>query len=531
MHAAYLCVKSSVAEDLSSYEEIKLALQYAGFSPSESLLKKIWSKNSPNGITFEEFLGISSKLKVPSPEDISRVFGNVFGTTDSQISIAQFKQMVLDNSGDLSNSDLSFILQEADVVKNDTVDCGKLGRVIYQTIKELKQLSFEKLEEKSNHQKINCKTFTKRHHKPSLNSMNGSSTWFTSVLKGNFYMDQPALISHQYNLNISRDCVTVVKIEPLLGEDGSNPGSPLDVLAYIFREGPDGARTFIGCTEKKDSEGVNFWQGNLLAGNYLIIPFTNGCHLPASAAEKEPLTLFTRAPGTGQVLLTRQFRALLLKIFEQLDLDASGGLNRQEFNLYNWRTSGEEVQDDEWAVVQSNFSVHNNELTPEGFLDLHQLEAEDSGGAEDDLWLSLQAMGYNKSGQVVGCVSYSISALSQVCNPSLHVCGLRSGGLLLDKAIVRNTMESSEPVRIKNMLDLIKYQHLSRDRACIVLQNKSQRSLKVCVDLTQSSNIITHRKDLVVTLELPAKSAIVAHHILPKDQNLPWHLKCSETLL
>ena len=34
------------------------------------------------------------------------------------------------------------------------------------------------------------------------------------------------------------------------------------------------------------------------------------------------------------------------------DLDGNGTLNREEFNLYNLRTSGEEVADDEWEVVE-----------------------------------------------------------------------------------------------------------------------------------------------------------------------------------
>ena len=56
-----------------------------------------------------------------------------------------------------------------------------------------------------------------------------------------------------------------------------------------------------------------------------------------------------------------------------MDLDGNGTLSRTEFNLFNWRTSGEEVQDDEWQVVRDNFSMKNGELTMEGFLQLHQV--------------------------------------------------------------------------------------------------------------------------------------------------------------
>ena len=38
-----------------------------------------------------------------------------------------------------------------------------------------------------------------------------------------------------------------------------------------------------------------------------------------------------------------------------MDLDNSGSLSRAEFNLFNWRTSGEEVADEEWQGGGQNF--------------------------------------------------------------------------------------------------------------------------------------------------------------------------------
>lgn len=45
--------------------------------------------------------------------------------------------------------------------------------------------------------------------------------------------------------------------------------------------------------------------------------------------------------------------------------------------------------------VSANFDTKNKELTIKGFVDLHQMEAEDSGGDTDDMWVSLLAMGFN----------------------------------------------------------------------------------------------------------------------------------------
>ena len=53
-------------------------------------------------------------------------------------------------------------------------------------------------------------------------------------------------------------------------------------------------------------------------------------------------------------LLSFLFRESLTDIFEMCDLDMNGTLSRQEFNWFNIRTSGDEVADDEWQVVEGD---------------------------------------------------------------------------------------------------------------------------------------------------------------------------------
>ena len=52
----------------------------------------------------------------------------------------------------------------------------------------------------------------------------------------------------------------------------------------------------------------------------------------------------------GKVELSDKFKECLTNIYDQVDLDMNGSLSRQEFNLFNWRTSDEEVQ------VRKNYS-------------------------------------------------------------------------------------------------------------------------------------------------------------------------------
>ena len=43
------------------------------------------------------------------------------------------------------------------------------------------------------------------------------------------------------------------------------------------------------------------------------------------------------------IKLTREYQNALTDIFHQLDLDQSETLSREEFSLYNWRTSSQEM--------------------------------------------------------------------------------------------------------------------------------------------------------------------------------------------
>ena len=70
-----------------------------------------------------------------------------------------------------------------------------------------------------------------------------------------------------------------------------------------------------------------------------------------SSPRQEP-ALVERDP---KIRLSKQFREVLQDIYDRVDLDNSGSLSRAEFNLFNWRTSGEEVADEEWQVGEQNF--------------------------------------------------------------------------------------------------------------------------------------------------------------------------------
>ena len=176
-----------------------------------------------------------------------------------------------------------------------------------------------------------------------------------------------------------------------------------------------------------------------------------------------------------------------MELFTYLDF-------RTEFNLFNWRTSGEEVSDDEWNVVVENFPLKDGELTLDGFLTLHQMEAEDNDGDDAELRVTLQTMGYNSNLVQDESSSFSVTVASSSVSSSLSVSALKSAGLLLDKTVTRcAVMSDSAPTKVKGTHNVLIYKELTEDRITFVIQNKSENTASIQLDLSRSSNILINK--------------------------------------
>ncbi|XP_023328864.1 EF-hand calcium-binding domain-containing protein 7 [Eurytemora carolleeae] len=261
---------------------------------------------------------------------------------------------------------------------------------------------------------------------------------------------------------------------------------------------------------------------------YTIIPYTTGAVLRKAKPKdgSEPKEIISR---TDKIGLSDEFREVLTEIFDLVDLDENGTLSREEFNLFNWRTSGEQIADEEWEVVEENFPLKNGELTLEGFNTLHLMEAEENSGDSTELWVTLQSMGYDRNLAQSGSAGYRLTvSSSSVDPPALEISGLKSGGLILEKTMIRSVMEGSEsPIQIPGTKHIWVYIQRSDDIASIVVQNKTERNQTIQVDLTGSNNIITSRQSMKFSITVGKKSSILAVHILPNQTDLPWNYTIS----
>ena len=108
-------------------------------------------------------------------------------------------------------------------------------------------------------------------------------------------------------------------------------------------------------------------------------------------------------------------------------------------------------------------------------------------------------MGYNRSLVQDESVSFVVTFASAEPGAALSVCGLKSGGLLLEKTVTRCAMEADRnPTRVKGANNVLVYREVTDHRITFVYQNKSETSSTVQMELTKSKGIVHSRESEVV---------------------------------
>ena len=108
-------------------------------------------------------------------------------------------------------------------------------------------------------------------------------------------------------------------------------------------------------------------------------------------------------------------------------------------------------------------------------------------------------MGYNRSLVQDESVSFVVTFASAEPGAALSVCGLKSGGLLLEKTVTRCAMEADRnPTRVKGANNVLVYREVTDHRITFVYQNKSETSSTVQMELTKSKGIVHNRESEVV---------------------------------
>lgn len=575
--AAYLSIYDSVKDEIDSLEDLVQVLQQAGRNPSKKVLAKYW-KSDTEHLTFDEFVDICKKEKATTADDLMKAFRKIDINGDGYISLEELYKIMTTKGEKMSRSDVKKMIDEVDENKDGRLDYGEFCKMIMETTEECKKVSRKIMEKKELKRRKEDQTKTSYSERPmsaSSRSNKGASLagsrksllsvddlpkpsprnkkskgpaaaslaklsepknlkeWTHATSKGMFYIDEETekLLCHQYNLKLTEDTSVWITIQPIKTRCQADSDQVIDTGLFILRDKPDeDGNVLITFTRHRDAKGKYGVKCSLDAGNYRIIPFTTGSRLkkresdPSSAAKLLQLK-------DGKYTITKAFRKVLEDIFDLSDLDGNGTMSREEFNWYNIRTSDEEVGDDEWEVVEERLELEDGEITKNGFLQLNEMEAEDSNGDEDDMWVTLESLGINKELVMDEACPFVIDVYTEDCDDAeFKVDAIEDMMDKLQRPLCQSVMEKGEATKVKGMKDLTMYTYMSDTRATIVVDNKSYSSVRLNLDCSGSRNCLTNQPSLDETFSVKSQSQIIAYHFTPKNEDDEWNVKCEESI-
>ncbi|XP_063396851.1 EF-hand calcium-binding domain-containing protein 7-like isoform X8 [Mytilus trossulus] len=588
--AAYLSMFDSIKEKIESQDSLLEALQQTGRNPSVKVLKKYWT-NDIDELSFDDFVDICKKEPVTTSDDLMKAFRKIDINGDGYISLEELHKILTSKGEKKSKSEVKKMIDEVDDNKDGRLDYKEFCQMVMSTTEESKKMQRKMMErkEKKKRQDIERRVGTPAgSRKSSLlsigegsppipaqrksllhtaspsdpddlprpsprvkkdKSRQGSASrahkldepknlreWTHTKSKGSFFMEDGSLICHQYDFNLPDDSKIWITIQPQKGSRGMD-SSPVDTSVFILRDRPDeDGNLLVAFTEHRDSRGKYGVSCDLSAGKYYIMPYTTGCRFKNRKSESGKEAKLVSQDKGGKYVITKSFRKVLEDIFDYSDLDGNGFMSRKEFNLFNIRTSGEEVADEEWQVVEDRIDLEDGEITKAGFLQLNELEAEDSEGDTEDLWTTLVSMGYNKQLVMDQACPFQLDVYTEDCDDAeLDVVRVDSyptypGDLSFDDIISKSFIKHGEISRVKGMKDLCMYTYTNDGWATLVLDNKSHTRVRVELDCSRSENVTSNHDSLQRTLRVDPGSTVIAYHLMPEDDDRDWQVKCTETI-
>uniref|UniRef100_A0A3Q3VL63 EF-hand calcium-binding domain-containing protein 7 n=1 Tax=Mola mola TaxID=94237 RepID=A0A3Q3VL63_MOLML len=361
--------------------------------------------------------------------------------------------------------------------------------------------------------------------------------WYHSCVKGCFFLEDDGSISClQYQLHIPQTTNVYLTIQPLSlshRPDKTSSWMTVDTALFVISAGETKEDSALVCfTESKDKEKY-IWKGELNAGTYYLLPFTTGCRLRKKSKKNissTPVALVDKT-DTGELDLTRELREVLSDIFEVIDIDGNGLLSLEEYNFFELRTSGEKCDKDAWSVCRENFDMRKNQLTRQGFIELNLMEATEKDGDPADLWVTLEAMGYNRMLELEEACPFQVDVHCEGTHPSIQPLSMNSGPKRLNQALQKSITARAGAKALRGQDNIFIYTYRGEHRISTLIANKTNQKVTVHVNNEQSRNCCISRGLSMFAVEVPPRTKMVCQHVLAIDEKQDWIYSCVETLL
>ncbi|XP_038048432.1 EF-hand calcium-binding domain-containing protein 7-like [Patiria miniata] len=556
--AAYVAVLDDTHDAITSRSQLSSVLHQSGRNPSQKTLDKYWTAKTKK-LTYDEFCDIMRKEKPTTTSDLLNAFKKIDINGDGFITHDELSRVLTQRGEKMTSKEVETMIAEADDDGDRKLNYNEFCKMLMSTASKCRQLSKEKIDKKMKTErktkekaqpasKLGKDTSPTPHPRkrasinktlppvakvaPKATEPRNLKSWNQTHRKGCCLFEHGKLVSHQYALEVSTSTALWLTVKPMnLHPETATDGPLPDIRVYLVRQRDDGTLGDLVAFTNLKSQQKYCLNQDLRAGTYRLLPMTTGCRFKPRERQPKSKAQLTKKDGEDYAIL-KPFRNALADIFELVDLDGNGTLSREEFNIFQLRTSGESVDDDAWEVVEENFELKKGELTRKGFMDLNQMEANDLEGDTDDLWETLHSMGFADDLKLDEALPFVIDVFTDKCKSHIKALPLQSGGSALEMAVCDSVMRSSEDrIKIKEADDAVMHCLAGDAIFTVVVENKSSSKFSLRMDCGKSSNCSSSRPDLDHTLVIPSRAAVVGHHLMPVKESEDWTVKCTETVI
>ena len=312
----------------------------------------------------------------------------------------------------------------------------------------------------------------------------------------------------------------------------------------------------VGNTCDRDNQTTEF---DLEPGRYLVVPFTSGTKLrqivddwekevengltgnvitPSSTTPVSPpgtpsktnstgqdsggkVALVRPSPATGEIEFTQEVIAAYTELFNRLDLDSDGVLNKAELDQYMLRTEGSTI---EQAAFQ--WLVHNFEskdaigLSVAGFIRAQLYVFRNTGCNVDKLFDEFRLLGYDHRLQLRGGRRLTLAVHGTTSQYTLdHVPYDENASLEAQELVI---VHYGEKTTFEDKLINLYVYRAGYYGVSILVENVHYLPLVFSLDCRESVNVISHRGTLIHTEMVAPNQRIIFHHLIPKETEKAW---------
>lgn len=265
---------------------------------------------------------------------------------------------------------------------------------------------------------------------------------------------------------------------------------------------------------------------NLTPGKYVIVPTSTGCKLKEHVEETQRKKAEAGGPAAEKIKLVQQNAngepefthdtiRLYTEVYERIDLDGDGQLNKAELDSFMMKTEGTPIDEKAFMWLLHNFESKDKVgLTLAGFIKAQLFVFKHTGGDEEKLRAEFKLLGYDDD------LQYHIGRAAVL---SVHGTG---DFFVESKPFDANAFEEGVELPImaqgtsQSFEDGKLVLHKHRSGYCglsFVIENKNVFPVTFNLDCSQSENVCSHRGSLVHQLTCPPGEAKVLHHLMPAN--------------